>query len=355
MVVSMVVIAYNEEKTLQAVLTGIEKQNYSHSDMEVLLVDSASTDGTKKIMQEFARRNAEELGFRRVVLLDNPKKTLPCGWNVALKEYRGEVILKVDAHATIPEDFVTKNVRTLEEGEDICGGQRPNIIDEPTPWKETLLLAESSMFGSSFANYRRGGKGQAQKQYVNSLFHGAYRRKVFDKVGGFDERLARTEDNDIHYRMRKAGFKIRFNPDIISYQHIRSSLKSMLKQKYANGYWIALTTAVQPKALSAFYFVPYAFVLAILVSSIVLTAGGLLGLHGVFMKLVAHLAGIMWILYWCLAIIMAMAAGVANHRKKAYIPLLPVLFFLLHISYGVGTLIGFINLPFESKKFRGQD
>ena len=149
-------------------------------------------------MCEFALDNKDE--FRRVVVLDNPKKTLPSGWNVALREYKGDAIIKVDAHAVIPEDFVSKNVRVLETGEYICGGQRPNIIDKPTPFKETLLLAESSMFGSSIASYRNN----PGKTYVKSLFHAAYRREVFEKVGFFNEELVRTEDNEIHYRMRKA-------------------------------------------------------------------------------------------------------------------------------------------------------
>ena len=76
------------------------------------------------------------------------------------------------------------------------------------------------------------------------MFHAAYRRQVFDKVGFFNENLARTEDNEIHYRMREAGFKLCFDPDIISYQHIRSSLPKMLKQKYSNGLWIGKTAKI---------------------------------------------------------------------------------------------------------------
>ena len=214
MFITICVIAYNEEQTLPAILKDIAAQDYAHGSMEVVLVDSASTDHTKKIMQEFAAQNTTQpdMGFVSVSVLDNPKRTLPCGWNVALKAYRGEAILKVDAHASIPKDFVTKNVAVLESGEDVCGGQRPNIIEQPTPFRNTLLLAESSMFGSSIAPYRNN----PGKSYVKSMFHAAYRRKVFETIGGFDERLARTEDNEIHYRMRKAGFKLCFDPEIIS-------------------------------------------------------------------------------------------------------------------------------------------
>ena len=210
MFITICVIAYNEEQTLPAILKDIAAQDYAHGSMEVVLVDSASSDHTKKIMQEFAAQNTTQpdMGFVSVSVLDNPKRTLPCGWNVALKAYRGEAILKVDAHASIPKDFVTKNVAVLESGEDVCGGQRPNIIEQPTPFRNTLLLAESSMFGSSIAPYRNN----PGKSYVKSMFHAAYRRKVFESIGGFDERLARTEDNEIHYRMRKAGFKLCFAP-----------------------------------------------------------------------------------------------------------------------------------------------
>mgnify|MGYP002961198692 FL=1 len=139
------------------------------------------------------------------------------------------------------------------------------------------------------------------------MFHAAYRRKVFESIGGFDERLARTEDNEIHYRMRKAGFKLCFDPEIISYQHIRPDLGKMLKQKYANGYWIGLTTGVCAPCLSLYHFVPFAFVMAIILSVLFCTgfaiAGSITALSGaalVIFKVIAGLTGLMWVLYGCL-------------------------------------------------------
>ena len=112
MLITMCVIAYNEEQNINGILECIKNQDYDHNNMEVVLVDGASTDNTRALMCEFALDNKDE--FRRVVVLDNPKKTLPSGWNVALREYKGDAIIKVDAHAVIPEDFVSKNVRVLE-------------------------------------------------------------------------------------------------------------------------------------------------------------------------------------------------------------------------------------------------
>ena len=307
--------------------------------MEVVLVDSASTDGTKAVMQKFADEN--KMGARQIIVLDNPKKTLPCGWNVLLDNYTGEAVIRVDAHAHIPEDFVSKNVKVLEEGEMVVGGVRPNIVDEETPWKDTLLLAESSMFGSSIAPYRNGGNGTEEKIYMKSLFHAAYRREVFEEIGHYNEALARTEDNEIHYRMRKAGFKLRFCPDIISYQHTRSSLPKMLKQKYANGYWIGKTSKVCSGCLSIYHFVPWAFVMAIIVTTVASVSCKLLAVKSIFSRIVYGLTGLMWGAYWLLAVVMSIVAviGAKKERNKTCFAL-PFLFFLLHISYGIGTVCG---------------
>jgi GT2 family glycosyltransferase len=177
------------------------------------------------------------------------------------------------------------------------------------------------------------------------MFHAAYRRKVFETVGGFNEHLARTEDNEMHYRMRKAGFKLCFDPDIVSYQHTRSSLKGMLKQKYANGYWIGLTSGVCPQCLSIYHFVPFAFVLAIILSALLCGCLSIAGAAAVY-KIISVLTGFMWALYWLLAVVMALAAELGSSENRNYTGIvLPLLFFLLHVSYGLGTVAGLIKMP----------
>ncbi|MGO5442950.1 glycosyltransferase family 2 protein [Faecalimonas sp. LCP19S3_D12] len=326
MIISVCVVAYNEERALPDLLECIKSQDYPHDKIEVVLIDSMSDDTTKTIMKRFSDENKD---FKNIQVLDNPGKKQAMGWNVAIKNYRGDAILRVDAHASIPFDFVRKNVEVLESGEFVSGGIRPNIIQEKTSWKETLLLAESSMFGSSAASYRRSEK----KSYVKSVFHGAYKREVFDNVGGFDEQLGRTEDNEIHYRIRKAGYKICYSPDIISYQHTRSTLKGMLKQKYGNGYWVALTLKVCPGCLSFYHFVPLCFVIGIIGVSILKAIG------------YPFFSYLMWGMYWLCAVLMSFIA-VKGQKKNLYQLSLPILFFLLHVSYGIGSLVGMMKLPF---------
>lgn len=332
MLVSFIIVAYNEENTLKEVFKNIKKQDYPHNLIEIILVDGMSTDNTRKIMTDFKN---EKNDFHRITIKENCKKTLPCGWNIALKESIGDIIIRIDAHATIPYDFISKNVECIKSGEKICGGYRPNIIDDETAWKKTLLIAETSMFGSSIAPYRRN-KG---KRYVKSVFHGAYSREVFNDVGYYNELLARTEDNEMHYRMRKSGYKICFNPQIISYQHTRNSLDKMLKQKFLNGYWIGLTSGVCPKCFSIYHYIPGLFVLGIIITSLLLT------INRPFLFIC------MWSIYLIL-IVMASIASILKERLKLNFLLIPFLFFLLHISYGIGTIIGVVSIPWWKIKNR---
>ena len=341
--VSVAVVAYNEASCIGTLFEDIEAQDFPHDRMEIVLVDSASTDDTKAVMRAFAARHEEVEGarqgeggnaassqpFARVVLCDNPARILPAGWNVAIGEFHGDVLMRIDAHARIPADFVANNVRVLEEGEFVCGGPRPTAAHPSTPWSETLLLAEDSAFGSSIADYRKGGG----KRYVSSAFHAAFRREVLERVGPYDERLVRTEDNDYFYRVREAGYRIRFDESIRSTQYARSTLRRMVHQKYANGYWIGRTLHVSPRCVSYFHLVPAVFVLALLL-------GALVGAICSWIPLVVLVA-----LYLAADLAVSAIAVIGSRKRSAHMALLPAIFPLIHVPYGVGTLLGVCKVP----------
>lgn len=332
MTVSFCVIAYNEEKALRSLFSDIQSQDYPHDKMEVVFVNAMSTDRTRQLMEEFAAENHD---FIRVTIADNPKRIQSAGWNVAIKESREEIIMRIDAHTLIPSNFVSNCVACILDGEDVVGGPRPNIIEGDTPWKQTLLLAEKSMFGSSIAPYRTGH----HKSYVKSVFHGAYRREVFEKAGTFNENLGRTEDNEMHYRIRQAGYKICYNPKIISYQHTRSTWKGMIRQKYGNGRWIGLTMGVCPQCFSVYHVIPLLFVVA-LAFTLLLAAGEmsypLFALGGAYI----------------LADFLMSVVAIIREKKYWQYVLLPVIFLSLHLSYGVGTMVGVLYMPFWKHKIQ---
>ena len=333
MLVSLCVIAYNEEKVLNGLFRNIATQSYPHEKIEVILVDSNSTDSTRAMMEDFKNTDYK---FKRVSIVQNDKLRQASAWNCALCVAKGDVIIRIDAHAQIPRDFIRKCVENLEEGENIVGGGRPNIVDNETSWKLTLLAAEESLFGSSIAEYRRPTE---KKEYHDSLFHAAYRREVFEKVGGFNESLGRTEDNELHYRIRQAGYKMCSCPDIISFQHTRSSLRRMIKQKYGNGYWIGLTFGVCRGCLSYFHFAPFVFLMA-LIGFIVSACVGY-----VYPLLFMALA------YGMFDFVNTVGCFMTKKIKPQFI-VLPVLFPILHLAYGVGTLLGLLRMPFWKHKLK---
>ena len=203
MILTFGIVAYNACRYLPSLLSDLKKQDYPHSLIQVILVDSMSTDNTKSIMLHFAD---EEKDFKQIVVLDNPNRILAAGWNVLLKHVAGDAILRIDAHASIPKDFIKKNVQYLQKGYDICGGKVLSLQIEQGMWQQTLLAAENSMFGGSFAAFRRSDKVRE----VSTLAFAIYRKKVFESVGFYNEKLVRTEDNEMHYRMRTAGYKFYF-------------------------------------------------------------------------------------------------------------------------------------------------
>ena len=319
MIVSFIIVAYNAEKTLPLSLKSLSGQDYPHEKIEVILVDGMSVDNTKKIMLAY---QSNEASFGRVVVKDNPGKYLACGWNVALKEVTGDVILRVDSHAQFPKDFVSKNVVKIEKGESICGGKVLSILQEDTEWNRTLLAAENSMFGGGFTFFRRG----EIEKYTNTLAFASYRKEVFDKVGKYNEKLVRTEDNEMHYRMRKAGYHFYFTPTIVSYRFNRSSLKGLLRQKFLNGYWVGLTHAIEPRAFSIFYLVPLLLVLSLLGT-------------GLF-SFISMWPLIILLLSYCLVLVLAFLGALHTRGWHYTILAIPFIIACLHVLYGIGTMKG---------------
>lgn len=331
--VSICIVAYNEEKYLPNLFNDLIKQTYPHDLIEIVLVDSMSTDNTRNVMNKFAHSNTGS--FKTIKVVENPGKVQASGWNVAIVNSSGDVISRIDAHTSIPPDFVKLNMHNIAEGEYVSGGVRPCQIENKTLWGDALLQTENSLFGSSISSARSGRK----KDYVKTMFHASYRREVFAAVGGFNENLHRTEDNEMHYRIRKAGFKLCFDPQIVSYQYARNSLRKMIKQKYGNGYWIGLTLGVSPKCISIYHLIPFAFLLGIVFTSLFAVLGMRVPSMG------------MWGLYFIFCMIGFLCSTIQNGFNVLYL-LMPILFLILHISYGIGTLVGLIEMPFKRRNLQ---
>ena len=327
MKVSIIITARNEEKYLPMLFEDILNQTFPLQNIEVVLMDSNSTDNTRLVMEGF-KKNNETLS---VQIVTNERQIQAAGFNEGVKHATGDVVLKIDAHSRIPADFVQKNVDEILAGAYVCGGNRPTVVDSADDFSKTLHIVEESALGSSIANYRKSDV----KRKVNSIFHGMYRKEVFDKVGLADERLLRTEDNEFHYRVRKAGYDIIFNPEIESYQYIRPTFTKMIQQKFANGYWIGLTSHVCRDCLSLFHFGPGVFVATLLVL--------------MMLTLVSFGPLLTVVFLYLLAVLGLSIFEISKQKFNPTLLLIPFIMIAIHFAYGVGTIKGWI-FGFEFKK-----
>ncbi|WP_048783077.1 glycosyltransferase family 2 protein [Streptococcus sp. 263_SSPC] len=327
MKVSIIITARNEEKYLPMLFKDILNQTYPLQNIEVVLMDSNSKDNTRTLMEEF-KTNNESLS---VQIVTNERQIQAAGFNEGVKHATGDVVLKIDAHSRIPADFVQKNVNEIMAGAYVCGGNRPTVVDSDDDFSKTLHIVEESALGSSIANYRKSNT----KRKVNSIFHGMYRKEVFEKVGLADERLLRTEDNEFHYRVRKSGYDIIFNPEIESYQYIRPTFIKMIKQKFANGYWIGLTSHICRDCLSLFHFGPGVFVATLLVLMMLtpISFAPLLTVFGLYL----------------LAVLGLSILEISKQKFNPTLLLIPFIMMAVHFAYGIGTIKGWI-FGFEFKK-----
>jgi len=334
MKVSIIITARNEEKYLPMLFEDILNQTYPLQNIEVVLMDSNSTDNTRKLMEEF-KNNNESLS---VQIVTNERQIQAAGFNEGVKHATGDVVLKIDAHSRIPQDFVQKNVNEIIAGAFVCGGNRPTVVDSDDDFSKTLHIVEESALGSSIANYRKSNV----KRKVNSIFHGMYRKEVFEKVGLADERLLRTEDNEFHYRVRKAGYDIIFNPEIESYQYIRPTFTKMIQQKFANGYWIGLTSHICRDCLSLFHFGPGVFVATLLI-----------------LMMFTPISFIPLLTVFGLYILAVLGLSIFEISKQKYnhtLLLIPFIMIAVHFAYGIGTIKGWIfGFEFKKEYFDSED
>ena len=135
LIVSIVISAYNEEKYLPGLIEDLKRQTYNKENIEILFINAISTDNTTDIIQRFISENTE---FRSIRLYDNPKKNQASGFNLGIKNSNGDLILKIDAHSKVTENFVRNNVELINQGEYICGGPRPTIVEGEGKWSEAF-------------------------------------------------------------------------------------------------------------------------------------------------------------------------------------------------------------------------
>jgi GT2 family glycosyltransferase len=197
----------------------------------------------------------------RIRVLENPKKVVSAGLNIGFKAARGDIILRMDAHAEYGRDYIKQCLAALEKSGAVnVGGPALALPGGKGPLAQAIALAHYSSFGLGGGQFR----SPDAEGYVETVWPGCFRREVFEKVGYIDERRTRTEDIDLNRRLIEAGYKIYLSPLIKAYYYCRTTLGETWRQRWADGYEITRFLPDNPNAPRLRHFIPLLFVSTIL-------------------------------------------------------------------------------------------
>lgn len=320
--VAIVIPTLNEERFISRCLNSIIKQTYEFEKMDVMIIDGGSNDKTKDIVAEYQKSH------QNIRFIENKKKIQSVAFNIGFKKSTAPYIIRLDAHAEYDSKYISLCIENLKQDEKRGNvGGRCNILPfNQSLWAQTNAILNHSRFGIGGAAFRVSNEAHN----TDSVPFGAFPRKIIEKIGGMREDLPRGEDNEYNSRIRKAGYKIFFDPNIISSYFARPTLGASCKQMYANGNSIGYLYYIDREAIGIRHLVPLLFVVSGLFSIIIsvlwspfcyVFCGGLA----------------LYIIADAIASIMG-----AKENVKCTLPLF-ILFFCVHVSYGMGTIAGLIK------------
>jgi len=316
--ITVICPVYNEENYIEMLLHFFV--HAAPAEKELIIVDGGSTDHTRKIIEKWQKEHSN------IILLDNPDKYVPYALNKAIAAAAGDPIIRLDAHTVYADNYFEKIIETFRDTEaDIVGG--PMRAFGKTPLQSAIATATSTSFGVGDSSFH----DPSYKGYVDSVYLGAWRRKVFEDVGMFHTRMKRNQDDEFHYRAKSKGKTIYLNPEIKSLYYPRDSFKKLFSQYFQYGLFKPLVLKKVKSEIKLRHLIPAIFVCYLL-------AVPLLYFYISFLALLP-------LLLYCLSdAFFSFRSGKTILEKLLAFIVYPV----LHIAYGSGFLMGLIRAPGRS-------
>jgi glycosyltransferase involved in cell wall biosynthesis len=318
--ISIIIPCYNEEKYISECLQSIVNQNYPSDLIEVIVIDGSSTDGSVSIINNYVNT------LNKLIIINNPKNITPISMNIGIKESSGDCIVILSAHSYLSYDFLQISIEKLEESDAVCVGG-PIINKGRTFIGKAIALATKSKFGVGSSLFRVSNR----KRYVDTVAFGLYRKEIFSKIGYFDETLVKNQDYEFNQRIIQYGEKILLIPEIQSFYYNRNSLPELFKQYFFYGFWKVSVVKKNTDFFKLRYQIPFIFIVTI----IILAIGGIY-FHYCWIALKWLLLLYSSVLFWN-----SMYIGIKNKMK--YIPVLAIIYFILHFAFGIGFLSGVLK------------
>jgi succinoglycan biosynthesis protein ExoA len=339
--ITVIIPVYNEEKFLPEIFESLKSQDYPKESTEVIFVDGNSDDNSIKLLEAF------KIEYPNLKVLINPEKIVPISMNLGIREAKGEFVIRWDAHSKYGNDYFSKCVEYLEKtGAENVGGPIRLIGDFPV--QKAIRLATTCPFGIGNSGFHY----ENFEGYVDTVYLGAYRKNVFDKIGLYDEELVRNQDDELNYRLIKSGGKIYMTPEIISFYYPRPSLKKLWIQYYQYGYWKVRVIQKHKAPASIRHLVPGTFVLSIFLGLILSFYKGL-GLIILIPVLGLYVPAL---LFFTIRVgnshdcSLQSGEPVSINNTYKNLILLAMVFCILHFSYGTGFLKGIYDFYIIKRK-----
>jgi glycosyltransferase involved in cell wall biosynthesis len=228
--VSVIVPCYNEGDTIHLLLDALLQQSFPIEQMEVVISDAMSQDNTRENIQKFIDHHPE----LKILVVDNPARTIPAGVNSAAAAANGKYLVRMDAHSVPNRDYIATSLRLLKKGvADNVGGVWEILPGANTAIAKAIAAAAGHPLGAGDALYRIAKKAA----YVETVPFGAFSKETFERVGRFDESLLSNEDYEFNTRIIQQGGRIWLDPQIRSQYFARKNLKQLAKQYWRYGFW----------------------------------------------------------------------------------------------------------------------
>lgn len=324
--ISVICPIYNEEKYIALFLDSLLLQDYPKDDLEILLVDGMSKDKTREIIAEYSAKHP----YLRLV--NNPQKTVPYAMNTGIKNAKGDIIIRLDAHAEYPSNYFSILVEKLREldGAENVGGVCITLPCNDTTAAVAIAECLSNKFGMGNSYFRVGAK---EVMSVDTVPFGCFRKTLFDKIGLYDTDMIRNQDDELNGRIIKNGGKIYLLPDVEIKYFARDKISKVRKMFYQYGLYKPLGNKKLGAPATIRQFFPLLFVL-----------GLVLGL------ILCIIFPILWPIYAAillLHLLIGVYEGLKSAKRtgcKGCILIMPYIFMNMHISYGIGYLHGLLKI-----------
>lgn len=328
--VSIIIPCYNEQATIRKLLAALRLQTYPLDKMEVVISDGLSTDETLDVIGSFQKQHTD-LSVR---VVENKARSIPSGVNQAIRESRGEIIVRLDAHSMPIPEYVERCVAAHQSGKGNNVGGVWEIRPGAETWiAESISFAAAHPLGVGDAMYRLNAKAGA----VDTVPFGSFRRELIQRIGAFDETLLANEDYEFNTRVRESGGVVWLDPSIRSVYFSRDTIGRLAAQYWRYGFWKFRMLKRYPRTLRWRQALPPAFVF-VLIALIVLS-------------LCFATARLLFVLQFSIYFLILGLAGLRlaiKTRKGFHLWGLPLAIATMHMTWGAGFLWSGITSMFKN-------